>query len=226
MSETQSARLYAQVREAILSLETVPGERLSERGLEAQYGASRTPARAALMRLESDGLVQRQGRGWIVAPIDVDEVTAVSEYREVIEVAAVRAAVLRSSDADLAGLEELLESAGPIRDEEDGVRSGSDFHVEVAALSANPFFVEAVRASMTRLARTRWLEVRTPEAREAAWEEHRAIVRAMRARDADAAAELVATHIRSTTRRLLDRLAEQLRPLRFRGMAVTGASGD
>lgn len=226
MGETQSARLYAQVREAILSLEIVPGERLSERGLEAQFGASRTPAHAALMRLESDGLVQRQGRGWVVAPIDVDEVRAVAEYREVIEVAAVRAAVARASDADLEGLEELLESAGPIRDEEEGVRSGSDFHVEVAALSGNAFFVEGVRASMTRLARTRWLEVRTPEARETAWEEHRAIVRAMRGREADAAAELVRAHIRATTERLLERLAEQLRPLRFRGVAVVGASGD
>ena len=49
MSTTQTARLYQQVRAAILSLEIAPGERLSERGLEARFGASRTPAHAALM---------------------------------------------------------------------------------------------------------------------------------------------------------------------------------
>ncbi|MFJ6652729.1 GntR family transcriptional regulator [Microbacterium sp. NPDC091313] len=224
MSETQSSRLYTQVREAILSLDIVPGERLSERGLEAQYGASRTPAHAALMRLESDGLVQRQGRGWVVAPIDVDELKAVAQYREVIETAAVRAAVERASDADLDGLAELLESAGPIRDEEDGVRSGGDFHVELAALSGNPFFVDGVRTSMTRLARTRWLEVQTPEARASAWEEHRAIVRAMRERDVDGAAARVSAHIRATNDRLLARLAEQRRPLRIQGVAVIGSA--
>jgi hypothetical protein len=36
---------------AVLSLELMPGERLSERGLEPLTGASRTPVRAALTRL-------------------------------------------------------------------------------------------------------------------------------------------------------------------------------
>ncbi len=222
MSATQSARLYAQVREAILSLEITPGERLSERGLEARFGASRTPAHAALLRLEADGLVQREGRGWIVAPIDIREIEAVAEYREVIEVAAVRLAVERASDADLAGLEDLLEAARPARDEEEGVRSGSDFHVELATLAGNPFMVEAVRASLVRLARTRWLEVRTPQAREAAGAEHRSMIEAIRARDADRAATLASEHIRSTNARLIERLNEQLQPLRLRGLSVVG----
>ncbi len=221
---TQTARLYARVREAILSLEITPGERLSERGLEARFGASRTPAHAALMRLEADGLAQREGRGWIVSPIDIQEVEAVAEYREVIEAAAVRLAVERASDADLAGLQELLEAARPVRNEEEGVRSGSDFHVELVALAGNPFMVEAVRASLVRLARTRWLEVRTPQAREAAWADHRAIIQAIRARDADRAAKLASEHIRSTNTRLIERLTEQLRPLRFRGPSVIGDS--
>jgi DNA-binding GntR family transcriptional regulator len=222
MTTTQTARLYARVREAILGLEITPGERLSERGLEARFGASRTPAHAALMRLEADGLVQREGRGWIVSPIDLQEIEAVAEYREVVEVAAVRLAVERASDADLAGLEELLDAARPVRNEEEGVRSGSDFHVELAALAGNRFLVDAVRASLVRLARTRWLEVRTPEAREAAWGQHRAIVQALRARDADRAAALVSDHIRSTNARLIERVTEQLQPLRFRGLAVIG----
>lgn len=219
---TQSARLYEHVREAILSLEISPGERLSERGLEARFGASRTPAHAALMRLEADGLVQREGRSWVVSPIDVAEIEAVAEYRETIEAAAVRLAVARASDADLAGLAELLEALRPAGSEDEGVRSGSDFHVELVALAGNPFLVESVRSSLVRLARTRWLEVRTPEAREAAWSEHRAIVEAMRARDADRAAALAAEHIRSTNERLVARLTTQLRPLRLRGLTVVG----
>ncbi|UNA33296.1 GntR family transcriptional regulator [Klebsiella variicola subsp. variicola] len=48
-----------------------PGERLTERWAEASFNASRTPVRAALQKLESEGLVCREGLRWIVAPIDV-----------------------------------------------------------------------------------------------------------------------------------------------------------
>src|ERR1700712_1569252 len=48
--------LYGRIRAAILSLELAPGQRLSERGLEPAFGASRTPIPAALMRLEPEGL--------------------------------------------------------------------------------------------------------------------------------------------------------------------------
>ena len=48
---SQTAGLYDNMRSAILSLELIPGERLTERSLETTYGASRTPIRAVLMRL-------------------------------------------------------------------------------------------------------------------------------------------------------------------------------
>ena len=70
---SQTVQLYDRLRAAILSLELAPGERLTERGLEASFDASRTPVRAALGRLDAEGLVQRDGRGWIVSPIDLAE---------------------------------------------------------------------------------------------------------------------------------------------------------
>src|SRR5271170_4028810 len=79
VSPVNEDNAYERLRRAILSLDLVPGERLSERGLESVLGTSRTPIRVALMRLENDGLTQRSGRGWQVAPIDVAEVRAVME---------------------------------------------------------------------------------------------------------------------------------------------------
>ena len=71
---------YAVLRDAVMSFELLPGERLSERGLEPRIGASRTPIRAALVRLENEGLTRRDGRGWQVAPIDLTEVRAVYSW--------------------------------------------------------------------------------------------------------------------------------------------------
>ncbi|MGA1836388.1 GntR family transcriptional regulator [Herbiconiux sp. 11R-BC] len=221
----QTAQLFESVRTAVLTLELAPGERLTERGLEARFEASRTPVRAALMRLESEGLVQRDGRGWIVAPLDIDEIRALAELREAVESAAVRLAAVRASGADIEALAELLESARPVADEEHGVRAGGDFHVELAQLSGNALMAEAVRGAMTRLARTRWLEVRTPEAREHAWAEHRAVVEALRERDGARAAALVSAHIRDTNERLVTFLTDERRRLRGHGVAIV-ASGD
>lgn len=225
----QTLQIYERMRAAILALDLAPGERLTERGLEASFEASRTPARAALMRLETEGLVQRVGRGWIVAPIDLSEIRALAELREAVEAAAVRLTVGRASDADIAAVMELLQAAQPSRsaceagaEGEAGLRAGTDFHVELARLSANAFMTDAVGASMVRLARTRWLEIRTPQARETAWSEHRAILAAVMARDADTAARLLVEHVHGTNERLLASLAADHRPLRGRGLAIVG----
>ena len=229
MNPVSEDNAYRRLRAAILSLELVPGERLSERGLESVLGASRTPIRAALMRLENEGLTQRAGRGWQVTPIDLAEVRAVMEYREAIEVAAVTLAVERASDAELASLREL---AGAHRDrdseqsddEETGLRDGSDFHVALARLSRNQFFADGMAAALTRLSRTRWLEVRTPESRAQARDEHLGIVAAVSDRDAGQAAALVAAHCHGTRDRLLSYLAGERRRLRGRGLAIIESS--
>lgn len=217
---SQTLNLYQRVRADVLSLDLMPGERVTERGLEGIYGTSRTPARAALMRLEAEGLVQRDGRGWIVSPIDISEIRALAELREAIETAAIRLSISRASDADIESLTELLESDHRALDGEESVRAGGDFHVELAQLSGNKFLIEAVRNAMTRLARTRWLEVRTPEAREKAWQEHWQILEMVRVRDEEVARSLCAEHIKGTNERLLDFLGSERRRLRGNGLSI------
>jgi DNA-binding GntR family transcriptional regulator len=212
--------LYDRLRAAILSLDYVPGEKLTERGLEADLDASRTPIRAALLRLEAAGLVRRDGRGWCVTPIDLTEIRALSEYREAVEAAAVRLAAERASHSDLLALSSWLDDDAEFATEEEGIQSGSDFHALLAQLSGNSFMAESIRGVMTRLLRTRWLEVRTAESRKQARDEHRAIVAALRLRDADRAAALVLAHNRGTTERTLHFLSEERRRLRGRGFAI------
>lgn len=221
---SQTSQVYAQLRQGILSLALTPGGKLTERGLEARFGVSRTPARAALVRLETEGLVQRVDRGWRVAPIDLAQIRELAEYREAVEAAGVRLAVSRALDGEVLALAAQLQTTKPAESagEEDVVRAGSDFHTALARLSGNAFFTNAVAAAMTRLARTRWLEVRTLAARGQAWEEHREIVEAVGHRDADRAVGLVVAHIRGTNDRLLTMLDQQHQTLRAYGMDVVG----
>jgi DNA-binding GntR family transcriptional regulator len=221
-STSQTASIYTRLRAAILELDLTPGERLTERGLEAEFAASRTPVRAALLRLDTEGLVRRDGRGWIVAPIDLDEVRAASEYREAVEAAAARLACTRASDADLDALIELLRSLPRGDEDAEHYTPGPSFHVELAQLSGNPFLVAGVQDVVTRLARTRWLDLRSAETREAVRTEHRRILDALEARDADAAADAVVAHIRNTTDRLVTSLSADRRRFKARGLSIVG----
>ena len=219
---SQMLQIHDQLREMILSLDLAPGERLSERWLESRFEGSRTPIRAALVRLEGEELVRRDGRNWIVAPIDLRELESLAEFRESLETTAVRLACQRASDADLAGIDEMLEACLSGAPREEWHRVGTDFHVEIARLSGNPFIVKAIESAMTRLSRARWLEVWTEPSREQAWAEHRRILGFIRNKKPDLAAHEVAEHIRDTRDRLLQSLNGDRRGLRARGFAVIG----
>lgn len=219
---TQTDQIYAQLRQAILTLELPPGSPMTERELESEFGASRTPVRAALLRLDTEGLVRRQGRGFIVAPLDLDEIGMLAELREAIETAAVRLAVARASDDDIAALRQLIEDERSSSEADRVLNASSAFHAQLTQLSGNTLMAEAIGGAMARLARTRWLETQSSRSRENAWREHLEMIEAIEARDADRAAELAGAHIRGTSERLVALLNDERRRLRGAGMAIVG----
>jgi DNA-binding GntR family transcriptional regulator len=212
--------LFGRLRAAILSLELAPGQRLSERGLEPEYGASRTPVRAALMRLESEGLVQRDGKNWMVAPLNLDEIRALYEYREVLESATARLAIARASAEDLNALGELASEAEAGETPEHSLDAGTSFHRELARLSGNPFLEDAMRSVLTRLYRTRWLEVQSAESRDRVKHEHTSIAAALVAGDANATEFAIIDHLRGTRSRLVESIAMDRQRLRASGVSL------
>ncbi|MCP3458977.1 MULTISPECIES: GntR family transcriptional regulator [unclassified Bradyrhizobium] len=220
---SQMLLIHDQLREMILSLDLGPGERLTERWLEGRFQSSRTPIRAALARLEGEGLVQREGRNWAVAPIDLGEIEALAEFREPLEVTAVRLACARAASADLDGIEEMLNACRSDVPREEWHKIGTDFHVEIARLSGNKFLVAAIDGVMIRLSRARWLEVWTESSREQAWSEHRRILGYIRSGQSEEAAREASAHVRDTRDRLLRSLNADRRGLRARGFAIVGA---
>ncbi|MBZ9705434.1 GntR family transcriptional regulator [Mesorhizobium sp. ESP7-2] len=220
---SQMQNVERQLREMILALEIGPGERLTERWIEGQFGASRTPVRAALLRLETEGLVGRDGRGWTVSPINLAELEQIAVYREAVEVAALRLTCGQADKSAVDIIEAMLDSCDENTPREEWHRVGMDFHIELARLSGNEFLFRAVRDAMTRLSRARWLEVRDETALGRAWLEHRAILAATRLGQADEAARLLSAHIAGSRDRLVTSLANDRRGLRARGFAVVAA---
>jgi DNA-binding GntR family transcriptional regulator len=220
---SQMLQVERQLREMILGLDIGPGEKLTERWIESRFGASRTPVRAALLRLETEGLVLRDGRGWTVSPINLAEIEQIAVYRQAVEVAAARLTAALEDRSGLDAIEAMLDSCGADTPREEWHRVGTDFHVELARLSGNEFLFRAVRDAMTRLSRARWLEIRDEAASVRAWREHRTILAALRAGQADEAADLLIRHIGGSRDRLVGSLHAERRGLRARGFAVVAA---
>lgn len=220
---SQMLQVEERLREAILNLDLKPGERLSERQIEARFAASRTPVRAALFRLESEGLVVREGRSWNVAPIDLEEIEQVFAYRLANEIAAVKIACACADRRDCETLAAMLASCDDEAPRERWHKIGLEFHIDLARLSGNEFLTRAVRDAMQRLSRARWLEMRDDSGRARAWREHAEILAAVEKGDAEAAASILTRHIQTSCARLVAALREDRRGLRARGLSIVAA---
>ena len=107
---TLSQDVTETLRNWILHGQIQPGERLEEIPLAERLGVSRTPVRAALSTLASEGLINHQPkRGYLVRGFDVDEIAAAYDVRAVLEGLACRNAATRGlTDAQSRGLLEAL----------------------------------------------------------------------------------------------------------------------
>jgi DNA-binding GntR family transcriptional regulator len=110
-----AGQAYAQLRSAIIRGEIAPGERLTEAHVANSLGVSRTPVREALNRLESEGMVMRDGAGLIAMPRDPGAATEVLMMRELLEPFCVETSAPNLTGADLARLRSIvgeMEAAG------------------------------------------------------------------------------------------------------------------
>ena len=102
---------YEQVLDMIMSGEAKPGTLINERQLALLLKMSRTPVRDALLMLESEGLLVRQGtRGLQVKQMNVEDFMEALQIRLLLEPVAARIAAGRVSAAAITEIVALLES--------------------------------------------------------------------------------------------------------------------
>mgnify|MGYP004706532571 CR=1 FL=1 len=214
---TQMQQAESRLRRLILDMEFGPGERLTERGVESFLGVSRTSVRTALFRLEAEGLVCREGRGWMVTSIDLEEIFQLCVYREALELEALRLAPSLIAAEKIITIENLLQSIKPETTLEKLDQAGRDFHLWIARLSENRFICRGVEDAMTRLRRARWLE---NEPSHQGWDEHRDIVAALKNGERKQAIVLMQAHLVATRHNLIATLKKNRLSIRARGASL------
>jgi DNA-binding GntR family transcriptional regulator len=210
---TLSQRVYEHLRDEILADHLLPGTELSEVALSKQLAISRGPIREAMGRLSAEGLItMRPRRRAEVRSLTTQELVDAYQVREALEVMAVRLAIPRITEADLARLDQLIDTmAGHAADRavRDFFAANVEFHETLCELSGNPKLQEVHHRLEGEIGR---FQARTLELRgslDDSLTEHRAILAAIRLRDADRAAELTAEHIRVPARRLQATLGDE-----------------
>jgi DNA-binding GntR family transcriptional regulator len=100
--------VYEVLREAILSGAFSPGEHLRQEALATAIGVSRLPVRAALLKLDAEGLVEfSPHRGAVVQTLTHAEIAEIYELRDLLETFALRKSMARMTPDRVARLRDL-----------------------------------------------------------------------------------------------------------------------
>jgi DNA-binding GntR family transcriptional regulator len=203
---TLSQRAYEHLRGEILANRLAPGTELTEVALSRQLAISRGPIREALSRLAAEGLItMRPRRRAEVRSLTTQELIDAYQVREALEVMAVRLAIPRITEADLARLDDLIDQmAGHAgrRAVADFFAANVAFHEALCELSGNDKLRETHHRLEGEIGRFQDRTLALRGSLDGSLTEHRAILAAIRLRDADKAAQLTADHIRVPVQRL------------------------
>jgi len=192
--------------EAILAGTLPPGTHLNADGLAKQLGVSHIPVREALRSLGADGWIDyRPHLGAYVRERSEQELADLFEARLELEGRTTAMAAERRTGEQLAALDEILERQAEAADPVELAALNAEFHIAVAACSQNDLMAGFVR-SLSMRARFYFSTV-APSRREASLADHRAIVDALRRRDAVVAERLGRSHVANTRQDLRRTLA-------------------
>ncbi|MEY2685637.1 MAG: hypothetical protein RJA09_2782 [Pseudomonadota bacterium] len=218
-AESAQVRAQLQLREWILSGALPGGERIAELAIVERLGVSRTPIRAALMRLEQEGLLEAlPGGGYAVRSFSERDITDAIEMRGTLEgllarLAAERGApehLLDQACACLAGIDTLL--VPPALDEvafSGYVDLNRRFHDLLTAMAQSP----AIAAQLERVSGLPFASAsgfvvsraHTHRARDmfvVGQDQHRQVLDAIRHREGTRAENIMREHSRLARRNL------------------------
>ena len=199
--------VFLKLRRAILTGELKPGERLMEIHLATRLGASRTPIREAIRKLELEGLVTMlPRRGAIVAEINEKGLNDVLEVRRALDVLCAELACERISDKEKI---DLRQACGAF---ERATKSGSAteiaakdvaLHDIIVKSTGNDRLIALVNNLSEQMYRYRFEYIKDESRHDQLVREHKAIYDAIMAGDKEAASKAAAIHIDNQEKSIL-----------------------
>ncbi|MCA9121705.1 MAG: GntR family transcriptional regulator [Planctomycetaceae bacterium] len=193
-------RAYAELKRLILNTTFSPGDFLSERQLAERLTMSKTPVKAALQRLESEGFIAvSPQQGIVVRELSIHEIADQFEIRLALESHVLRMVAGKLTDDEGTRLTNNLaqqRSMVATHDYSQAVQLDTEFHMMICEFHGNREFMRVMLQLRERMHRViaRVLE-QDRDRNAASVEEHAAIAEAILAGDADRAAGCLKEHL-------------------------------
>jgi DNA-binding GntR family transcriptional regulator len=195
----------------------MPSERINQEQIARELGVSRTPVREALHALAREGLVVlHPRRGAFVNVFGERDVSELYEMRELLEPHAAADACVRATPAQVEVVRRLADEIelATGSDMERAFTLNRDFHARLCEPCDNRLLMallEIVWSQQSALSIFAY-QRQSAEAMRRTYAQHREIVEAFAARDADRTRELVRRHISEAHRVTIELIAESHLP--------------
>ncbi|SER92615.1 GntR family transcriptional regulator [Psychrobacillus sp. OK032] len=191
-------RAYHIVRLAIRDLILPPGKTILEREMAEALQMSRTPVREALVRLETEGMVRLiPRRGFIVEPIEREDLKQIYEIVERLDGLAVSLATVKVGAGELYQLESLIvqqEEALEQKNLKKWAFLDDQFHNLIIDYAKNKRLRTVIDSHSDQLYRARLFTINDRPLPFHSIVEHKAIISCMKAKDSNAASVLMQSH--------------------------------
>ena len=211
---TLIASAYERLRADVLSGHWAPGQKLGIDSLREHYDTGATPVREALNRLAAEGWVLHlEQRGFTVAPVSQDALRELAQTRIWVETMALRKCIERRDaaweEAVVLALHRLSKMPRSLSLEHydenpEWEKLHRAFHVALVAQCGSRWLVAFCEQLYDQAYRYRQLAVKRAYKSRDELAEHRAVVDAIIAGDADAACAALQAHYSRTTQIILD----------------------
>ncbi|WP_051414755.1 GntR family transcriptional regulator [Zestomonas thermotolerans] len=211
---TMASQLEARVREDIISGRLAPGSRLRLKELAEFYGSGVIPLREALSRLVASGFVSSADqKGFSVGRISAEEIRDITNTRLHIECKALELSI-RNGDVDwesrLIAAHHRLDRLPMVEGAErqlnpEWEKAHEAFHIALLSGCGSPWLMRFANTLRDQTTRYRILSVRYGDSshRDVAGE-HRQLLEAALAKDAERACELLTLHYETTVQNVLN----------------------
>lgn len=192
-------RVYQWLRQRIVEMQMLPGERVVERDIAEEFGTSRTPVHEAVLRLADEGLLEVVPRsGTFVARIPLDELEQAMLVRDALETAIIEKATARATPACVDRLRAILtqqEAAIAAGDLRAFHCSDELFHATLAELSGYPGVWPIIAQAKIQVDRYRQLTLPLAGRMDEVLGQHRDVVAAVASGDPARAASAMREHL-------------------------------
>lgn len=213
------SEIYDNLRDRILGFKLLPGVKISDKEIANELGVSRTPVREALIRLSNQGLVTSlHNRGFTVRLFTIKDVEDIYLLREALEVLAVKLAIQRLDDDALDKMTQLVEGYPDLMasgKHKDFNRADEGFHLLLADHSDNAPLrnqLFSLHDQLALLRRYAHMLAQQPldTYEEETFQQHREVLRFIRDRDEQKAADAMSRHVRASMNSVIEALRHNL----------------